>query len=90
MRRIDVEPAGAGRYRVNVEDGRTSTTHLVTADASVLETLGVAHADPEQVVRESFAFLLEREPASSILREFSLDVIARYFPDYPSELPPRL
>jgi hypothetical protein len=42
------------------------------------------------VVRESFAFLLEREPNTSILGEFSLDVISRYFPEYSQELPDRL
>jgi hypothetical protein len=45
---------------------------------------------PEAVVRESFAFLLEREPNTSILGEFSLDVISRYFPEYSQELPRRL
>ena len=90
MGRIEVEPAGDGRYRVTVDDGHTSTAHLVAAGAKVLETLGMADADPERVVRESFVFLLEREPASSILREFSLDVIARFFPEYPQELPTRL
>ena len=90
MARVEVEANGDGRYRVRVEDGRNSTTHLVGADARTLESLGVAHADPADVVRESFAFLLEREPASSILGEFSLDVISRYFPEYPSELPTRL
>ena len=39
---------------------------------------------------ESIAFLLEREPASSILPEFSLDVIPNYFPEYKEELPGRL
>ena len=90
MARIEVEPNGDGRYRVRVEDGRDSTTHLVGADARTLQSLGVAHADPADVVRESFVFLLEREPGSSILAEFSLEVISRYFPDYPSELPARL
>jgi hypothetical protein len=42
------------------------------------------------VVRESFHFLLEREPATSILRQFSLSDISRYFPEYPSELERRL
>jgi hypothetical protein len=42
------------------------------------------------VVRESFNFLLEREPATSILREFSLYDIARYFPEFPDELRRRL
>ena len=46
--------------------------------------------DLERVVRASFEFLLEREPASSILPEFSLDVIARYFPEFEDELPRRL
>jgi len=36
----------------------------------------------EDLVRESFQFLLEREPKESILREFTLSVITRYFPDY--------
>ena len=38
------------------------------------------------LLRESFAFLLEREPATSILREFALGDIARYFDDYHAEL----
>ncbi len=46
--------------------------------------------DLERIVHASFEFLLEREPASSILPEFSLDVIGRYFPEYEDELPRRL
>ena len=38
----------------------------------------------------SFEFLLEREPATSILREFSLDIVSRYFPSYPAEIGARL
>ena len=37
-------------------------------------------SNPEDLVRASFAFLLEREPSESILREFDLTVIGRYFP----------
>jgi len=40
----------------------------------------------EDLVRESFAFLLERESASSIMSEFSLSVISDYFPDYQQEM----
>jgi len=36
----------------------------------------------EDLVRRSFEFLLEREPAGSILREFDLAVIQRYFPEF--------
>jgi hypothetical protein len=41
-------------------------------------------------VRASFEFLLEHEPATSILRTFSLDVIGQYFPSYPADIRARL
>ena len=53
-------------------------------------SLGCGHVASEELVRSSFEFLLEREPASSILRKFSLDIISRYFPDYPAEIRARL
>jgi hypothetical protein len=37
---------------------------------------------PEELVRRSFEFLLDRESKESILREFDLSVIQRYFPEY--------
>ncbi len=56
----------------------------------MLEELDIADLDQEQIVRESFEFLLEREPSTSILPEFSLEEIGRYFPEYFQELPTRL
>lgn len=79
-----------GAFGVRVTDGGTSTDHRVTVPGGYLEELGIPEADPQTVVRESFAFLLEREPATSILAEFALPDIARYFPSYPTELPRRL
>jgi len=38
------------------------------------------------LVRRSFAFLLAREPNTSILRDFSLGTIERYFPEYAGEI----
>ncbi|PJE50484.1 MAG: hypothetical protein COV29_03695 [Candidatus Yanofskybacteria bacterium CG10_big_fil_rev_8_21_14_0_10_36_16] len=37
---------------------------------------------PEELVQESFRFLLEREPKESILSQFNLQTIQRYFPEY--------
>jgi hypothetical protein len=85
-----VTPLEPGAFRVTVTGGETPTTHRVTVPQGYLEELGVPDAAPEAVVRESFAFLLEREPATSILPEFDLPEIARYFPSYPTELPRRL
>ncbi|MGH2693033.1 MAG: hypothetical protein ACRDHM_11125 [Actinomycetota bacterium] len=56
----------------------------------MLDELDLGEVEAEDVVRESFLFLLEREPATSILPEFSLDEIGRYFPEYFQELPKRL
>jgi hypothetical protein len=77
-------------FGVQLEESDTTTSHRVRVPAELLDDLGLAGVDRELVVRESFAFLLEREPASSILGEFSLDVVPRYFPEFYDELRSRL
>jgi hypothetical protein len=62
----------------------------VSVHAGFPVSLGCGHVAAEELVRASFEFLLEREPATSILREFSLDVISQYFPGYPAEIRARL
>ena len=97
MTEIDVrcEDAGDGRQcRVVVSDTRGASTYEVGVPdagpflASLLPDAGFA--DTERLVRETFAFLLEREPRSSILASFDLPVVERYFPDYPAEMRRRL
>lgn len=90
MADIDITPAGPGEFEVQVRDGDRETSHRVTVPESFMDELELPEDDPERVVRASFEFLLEREPASSILPEFSLDEISRYFPEYREELPKRL
>jgi hypothetical protein len=46
--------------------------------------------EPQELVKRSFQFLLEREPKESILNQFDLQVIGRYFPDYEREIQRRL
>jgi hypothetical protein len=74
-------------YHVETAAG---TAHDVTIPVALIERLSIDDLDEAQLVRESFAFLLEREPATSILREFSVDVISRYFPEYEDEIRTRL
>jgi hypothetical protein len=78
------------RYRVDVRQGSTTTSHQVRVPARLVDDLGLVGVEHEDLVRASFGFLLEREPATSILPEFGLDVISRYFPEYPDELATRL
>ena len=87
MADITVAPTGAREFEVVVGGGGT---HRVTVPEDLVAELSLPEDDLEGVVRESFEFLLEREPASSIMSEFSLDVIPNYFPEYREELPKRL
>jgi hypothetical protein len=65
-----------------VDGGRTLSTHRVTVATEDLARLDPTATDPTPLVERSFAFLLERESPSSILRTFDLPVIGRYFPEY--------
>ena len=89
MPELSVIRDGPSTFVVEVHGDRT-TRHLVEVPPSLLEELGLGSDDGERLVRESFSFLLEREPATSIMSEFSLDVIEQYFPEYRDELGRRL
>jgi hypothetical protein len=82
---IRVEPVREGEYRVTVEEGGERTSHQVTLSPDYHKKLAAARA-PEELIRRSFEFLLEREPKESILARFDLPVIARYFPEYEREI----
>jgi hypothetical protein len=89
--RVTAKPEGDGwRFDVEVRAGST-TTHCVTLARSDYEWLvGGKSCPPEELVRKSFDFLLERESNQSILRRFDLPLIARYFPEYETEIRGRM
>ena len=87
---VHVLPMAPGQFSVDVLDGDTTTHHTVTVSEHLLDDLGLPRAEPHRVVEESFQFLLEREPATSILRDFALTDISRFFPEYTDELRRRL
>ena len=62
--------------------GRLTTTHTVTVTDSHIQSLTNGNMTKKELLRFSFQFLLEREPNTSILSEFKIDVIGRYFPEY--------
>ena len=77
--------AAMTRFTVRV-DGMSFDVGVSDSDADQLAP-GV---DAKELVRESFRFLLEREPPESILSRFDLPVIERYFPNYRGEIARRL
>jgi hypothetical protein len=87
--RVTVEEQGSadGLHRFAVHyDGRAFDVSVSDAIAKEL----APNVAPAQLVRESFVFLLEREPVESILRTFDLSVIERYFPEYRGTMSLRL
>jgi hypothetical protein len=90
MTEISITPTEPARFDVQLTEGSAATNHRVTVPKSMLEDPQLGAVDPEVIVRQSMEFLLEREPPTSILSEFSLDVIPRYFGDYHAELRRRL
>jgi hypothetical protein len=75
-------PDGNGhRCAVDVSDARGTSHHVVGVSEQEFDRWSRGRS-AEELVADSFAFLLEREPKESILREFDLSVIKRYFPDY--------
>jgi hypothetical protein len=87
---IEITALGSHEFRVEVTEGDGVTSHRVRVPPTMVDDLGLGSVDFETLVRESFEFLLEREPARSILSEFALSDIARYFGEYYDEIRARL
>lgn len=77
-------------FEVTVREGNSQTRHQVTLSKADYERLTRGQASPEKLVRESFRYLLEREPKEAILRSFDLTVITNYFPAYEGVIKKRL
>lgn len=83
---VAANPAPDGwTCEVEVDAAGRRTYHTVTVSNSELARWG-GGSGVEALVRRSFDFLLEREPATSILRRFELSAIQRYFPEFDREI----
>jgi hypothetical protein len=78
------------RYEVEIteSDGSGSqTTHQVTMDKDYyMDLTERGRIIPEEFVKKSFEFLLERESKDSILRQFDIAQINDFFPEYEKEI----
>lgn len=86
MTEIEVLPIGDDRFQVTVRDNDGETVHDVTGAIPDVERLGGPDDSPQRFVRACFSFLLEWEPNESILREFNVRDIGRYFPEFEREI----
>ncbi len=67
---------------VALRDGDHVSRHTVSLSRDELARFGRPGEAPESLVERSMRFLLERESPGSIMRQFDLTVITRFFPDY--------
>jgi hypothetical protein len=90
MARIEVDKAAEGEFRVRIIEGKSESSHSVTLDPAYYSRLTGEKVEPQELVKRSFEFLLERESKESILAKFDLQIIGRYFPEYEREIKSRL
>jgi hypothetical protein len=86
---VRCDPAGRDAWRCDVEiaeAGAVVSRHSVRVAGPDLRRLAPGDTEPQELVRRSFRFLLERESPSMILRTFDLPDITRYFPEFEREL----
>jgi len=88
--KIDVEKINSSKFRVRIIETGSETIHDVTVTPNDYTRLTNGKVEPEELVRRSFEFLLEREPKESVLTGFDLSAISRYFPEYEREIRRRL
>ena len=72
-------------FEVTVAETST-TTHTVTVTDQSLKDLTVKNVTKTQLLKFSFNFLFDKEPNTSILLSFDINVISRYFSDYKDEV----
>ena len=75
---ISIEKRNDDVFEVTVVDTST-TTHTVTVTDLSLDDLTDSNVTKTQLLTFSFRFLLEREPNTSILSSFDINLITKYF-----------
>lgn len=83
MVQIDVTEKGDNTFSVTCNGEEFSVT---ARPAYLADVFGGSPPPPADAVRASFAFLLDREPQSQIMKSFDLSVIETYFPEYREEI----
>ena len=79
---IKVSEIDHSNFSVKIKDKFSSTEHVVQLNDEYHLEITKNKISKKDLITKSFEFLLKREPKESILLEFNLKVISKYFPDY--------
>ena len=79
--KLSISEISDSLFKVTISD-EVQTSHLVIVCEKFLNKYIKKKISKKKLIELSFNFLLEREKNSSILKEFKLEVISEYFPEY--------
>ena len=79
--KLSISEISDSLFKVTVKD-ELETSHLVNVSDDFLDKYIKKKISKKKLIELSFNFLLEREKNTSILKEFKLEVISQYFPEY--------
>ena len=65
---------------------KSITKHIVLVTDEYHDTLTKKKISKKKLLEYSFQFLLDREPNTSILSFFELNIISKYFPEFENEI----
>ena len=82
---ITIESINQNSFKVTVNK-QSTTEHLVLLNDNFYQNITNGKITKKDLIIKSFEFLLLRESNQSILREFNLEVINQYFPEYNNEI----
>jgi len=82
---ITIESINQNSFKVTVNK-ESITEHLVLLNDNFYQSITNGKITKKDLIIKSFEFLLLRESNQSILKEFNLEVINQYFPEYNNEI----
>ena len=81
MASVKITEIGKDKFLVEVIDN-VKTSHNVVISDKVYQELTNSMISKYELLEKSFAFLLDRDPNTSILTNFEIQIISHYFSDY--------
>ena len=78
---IKINEIKKNNFLVEVND-KVKTSHNVVIHDKVYQQLTNGEISKYELLEKSFEFLLDREPNTSILTNFEIQIISHYFSDY--------
>ena len=82
---ITIESINQNSFKVTVNK-QSTTEHLVLLNDNFYQNITNGKITKKDLIIKTFEFLLLRESNQSILKEFNLEVINQYFPEYNNEI----